>query len=204
MYGITQGKHIYTAHIPQYLDIVVFARDARVWISCASCTLWIRYFHYFVRKAYKKTKSATIAMRVPASYRRNRHCMYSFCNTRFLHNSEMDDPCCNSLISCNWLGPFYARACIIFLWVFVYPYAIRQAAEYDRFILLTIDIVHVVFRRVKSKVKAREEVKRWNQKVKSKVKFKKDKCKDKSKDKIKVKNELKKKVKSEVKSKVKS
>ena len=71
MYGITQGKHIYTAHIPQYLDIVVFARDARVWISRASCTLWIRYFHYFVRKAYKKTKSATIAMRVPASYRRN-------------------------------------------------------------------------------------------------------------------------------------
>jgi len=71
MYGITQGKHIYTAQIPQDLDIVVFARDARVWISRASCTLWIRYFHYFVRKAYKKTKSATIAMRVPASYRRN-------------------------------------------------------------------------------------------------------------------------------------
>ena len=45
--------------------------DARVWISRAPCTLWIRYFPYFVRKAYKKTKSATIAMRVPASYRRN-------------------------------------------------------------------------------------------------------------------------------------
>ena len=53
------------------VSLLGFARDARVWISRASCTLWIRYFHYFVRKAYKKTKSATIAMRVPASYRRN-------------------------------------------------------------------------------------------------------------------------------------
>ena len=28
-----------------------------------------------------------------------RHCMCGVCNTRLRHNSEMDDPCCNSLIS---------------------------------------------------------------------------------------------------------